>query len=163
MHKHADLPLPTGHPQSFSPPDFPGAVQHSRHSQRVTRETKPVAKASASDKGRKGRGSQKPARGRKKPSQKQLKAKQKQRAEAKVMKQILASDTYKTVVACDVEKIVNQRMRHLKVDVVFKKAEEVMKEMASLGKGCGEEECILLAEYSGKMNMIKFKRQKEYK
>ena len=89
MPKLAGLPSPTGQPQMFSPPDVPGAVQQSRHSQRVTRVTKPVAKASASDKGRKGRGSQKPARGRKKPSEKQLKAKKKQRAEAKVIKKVL--------------------------------------------------------------------------
>ena len=75
----------------------------------------------------------------------------------------MASDAYKTEVACDVERIVNKRMRHLKVEAVFKKAEEVMQEMASLGKGCGEEEQKLLVEFAGKMNMIKYKRQNEYK
>ena len=115
MPNPAGLQVPTGHPKVFTPADFPGAVQHSRHSQHVTRVTKPVAKASASDKGR----SQKLARGRKKPSQKQLNANNKQRAEAMAINKYLASDAYKTQVACDVERAVHKRMMHLKVDVVF--------------------------------------------
>ena len=55
----------------------------------MPRVTKPVAKASASDKGRKGRGSQKLARGRKKPSLKKLKAENKQRADANAIKKVL--------------------------------------------------------------------------
>ena len=75
----------------------------------------------------------------------------------------MASDAYKIEVACDVERIVNKRMRHLKADAVFKKAKEVMHEMASLVHRCGEEELELLAEFTGKMTMIKYKRQNEYK
>jgi hypothetical protein len=155
--------LPGASTGAPSLPGVPSTPKELLGAQTVTKQSKQQNKPRTSGEG-KGRGNcQSKVKGKKKqPTKREQQANRRKRTERAVIKKFMNSESFKMEVINQIETRVGREMRSFKVNQVFAKAAEVMKEFKEIGPGdTMEEEQALLCKYMGDMNVLKFKRQRQ--